>query len=93
MNNEKGIKVKCKKWVDGTKDRFNSIENDEIYYEEQELLPHVGPPYPTNSRMTVDFSDSAIKNIVAAIKKLRSSTHAWNWILGWTFVLVFPAIF
>ena len=82
------------KWVDSTKDRFNSIENDEIYYEEQQLLPHVGSPYPTNSRMTVDVTDSAIKDIVAALKKLRtSSTHAWNWILGWTFVLVFPVIF
>ena len=36
------------KRVDGTKDRFNWIENYEIYYEEEEeLLCHLEPPYPT----------------------------------------------
>ena len=79
MDNEKGIKVKCMKRVDDTKDCFNLIENDEICYEEQELLCHLEPPYPTNSQMTLDFSDSDIKNIMAALKKLRrSSMHAWN---------------
>ena len=48
MGNEKRVKVKCMKRVDGTKDRFNWIENYEIYYEEEEeLLCHLEPPYPT----------------------------------------------
>ena len=81
------------KRVDGTKDCFNWIENDEIYCEEKELLCHLEPPYPTNSRMTLAFSDSDIKNI-AALKKLRSSTYACNWVmLDWTFVLVFVPLF
>ena len=46
LDNEKGIKVKCVKQVDSTKDRFNWIENDEIYYEEEEILCHLEPPYP-----------------------------------------------
>ena len=70
LDNEKGIKVKCMKQVDGTKDCFNWIENDEIYCEEKELLCHLEPPYPTNSRMTLAFSDSDIKNI-AALKKIE----------------------
>ena len=65
------------KRVDSTKDRFNSIENDEICYEEQELLCHLELPFPTSSQTTLDFSDSDIKNIMAALKKIeRSSTHA-----------------
>ena len=71
MDNEKGIKVKYMKRVDGTKDDFNSIENDEICYEEQEFLCHLDSPYPTNGQMTLDFSDSDIKNIMAAIKKIE----------------------
>ena len=71
MDNEKGIKVKCMKRVDSTKDRFNSIENDEICYEEQELLCHLEPPYPTNGQMTLHFSDSDIKNIMAALKNIE----------------------
>ena len=78
MDNEKGIKVKCMKQVDGTKDCFNWNENDEIYYEEEELLWHLELPYPANSQMTLAFSDSDIKNIMAALKKLRSSTYACN---------------
>ena len=79
MDNEKGIKVKCMKRVDDTKDCFNLIENDEICYEEQELLCHLEPPYPTNSQMTFDFSDNDIKNIMTALKKSRrSSMRAWN---------------
>ena len=65
MDNERGIKVNCMKRVNGTNDRFNWVENDEIYYEEKELLCHLEPPYPTNSRMTIAFSDSDIKNIMA----------------------------
>ena len=61
------------KRVDGTKDRFNWAENDEIYYEEEELLCHLEPPYPTPyptySRMTLAFSDSDIKTVMAALKK------------------------
>ena len=71
MDNEKGIKVKCMKRVDSTKDRFNSIENDEICYEEQELLCHLEPPYPTNGQMTLDFSDNDIKSIIAALKNIE----------------------
>ena len=71
MDNEKGIKVKCMKRVDSTKDRFNSIENDEICYEEQELLCHLEPPSPTNGQMTLHFSDSDIKNIMAALKNIE----------------------
>ena len=79
MDNKKGIKVKCMKRVDDTKDCFNLIENDEICYEEQELLCHLEPPYPTNSQMTFDFSDNDIKNIMTALKKSRrSSMRAWN---------------
>ena len=82
------------KQVDNTKDYFNLIENDEICYEGSELLCHLEPPYPTNSQMTLDFSDSDIKNIMVALKKLRrSSMHTWNWMLDWPFVLMFPAIF
>ena len=55
------------KRVDDTKDCFNLIENDEICYEEQELLCHLEPPYPTNSQMTFDFSDNDIKNIMTAL--------------------------
>ena len=40
LDNEKGIKVKCMKRVDGTKDCFNWNKNDEIYYEE-DLFCHV----------------------------------------------------
>ena len=68
MNNEKGIKGKCMKRVDSTKDCFNLIENDDICHEEQELLCHLEPPYPTNGQMTLHFSDSDIKNIMAALK-------------------------
>ena len=71
MDNEKGIKIKCMKRVDSTKDRFNSIENDEICYEEQELLCHLELPFPTSSQTTLDFSDSDIKNIMAALKKIE----------------------
>ena len=59
------------KRVDSTKDRFNSIENDEICYEEQELLCHLEPPYATNGQMTLHFSDSDIKNIMAALKNIE----------------------
>ena len=59
------------KRVDSTKDRFNWIENDEIYYEEEEILCHLEPPYPTNSRMTLASSDSDIKNIIAALKSVE----------------------
>ena len=59
------------KRVDSTKDRFNSIENDEICYEEQELLCHLEPPSPTNGQMTLHFSDSDIKNIMAALKTIE----------------------
>ena len=45
LDNEKGIKVKCMKRVDGTKDCFNWNKNDEIYYEE-DLFCHVELPYP-----------------------------------------------
>ena len=55
LDNEKGIKVKSMKQVDDT----NLIDNDEICHEE--------PPYPTNSQMALDFSDSDIKNIMAAL--------------------------
>ena len=71
MDNEKGIKVKCMKRVDNTKDCFNLIENDEICYEEQELLCHLEPPSPTNGQMTLHFSDSDIKNIMAALKNIE----------------------
>ena len=71
MDNEKGIKVKCMKRVDNTKYCFNLIENDEICYEEQELLCHLEPPYPTNGLMTLHFSDSVIKNIMAALKNIE----------------------
>ena len=71
MDNEKGIKVRCMKWVDSTKDCFNWIENSEIYYEEEELLCHLELPYPTNSQMTLAFSDSDIKNIMAALKTIE----------------------
>ena len=82
------------KRVDDTKDCFNLIENDEICYEEQELLCHLEPPYPTNSQMTFDFSDNDIKNIMTALKKSRrSSMRAWNWMFDWTFALVFPGRF
>ena len=61
------------KRVDGTKDRFNWAENDEIYYEEEELLCHLEPPYPapypTYSRMTFAFFDSDIKTVMAALRK------------------------
>ena len=59
------------KRVDNTKDRFNSIENDEICYEEQELLCHLEPPYPTNGQMILDFSDNDIKSIIAALKNIE----------------------
>ena len=68
LDNEKGIKVKCMKRVHNTKDCFNLTENDEICSKEQELLCHLEPPYPTNSQMTLDFSDSDIKNIMASLK-------------------------
>ena len=55
LDNEKGIKVKSMKQVDDT----NLIDNDEICHEE--------PPYPTNIQMALDFSDSDIKNIMAAL--------------------------
>ena len=57
------------KRLDNTKDCFNLIENDKICYEEQELSCHLEPPYPTNSLMTLHFSNSVIKNIMAALKK------------------------
>ena len=60
------------KQVDNTKDYFNLIENDEICYEGSELLCHLEPPYPTNSQMTLDFSDSDIKNIMVALKKIET---------------------
>ena len=63
------------KQVDSTNDCFNLIENDEICYEDQELLCHLEPPYPTNSQMTLDFSESDIKNISVALKKLTQK-HA-----------------
>ena len=78
LDNEKGINVKCMKQVDDTKYHFNWIENDKIYYKEQQLLHHLKPPYSTNSRMTMDFPDSDIKNTMAVLEKLRSSAHAWN---------------
>ena len=71
MDNEKGIKVKCTKRLDDTKDCFNLVENDEICYEEQELLCHLEPPYATNGQMTLHFSDSDIKNIMAALKNIE----------------------
>ena len=57
------------KRVDGTKDRFNWIENDEFYYEEEELLCHLQPPFPTNSRMTLAFSENDIKAVMDALKR------------------------
>ena len=71
MDNEKGIKVKFMKRVGNTKDCFNLIENDEIYFEEQELLCHLEPPYPTNGQMTLHFSDSDIKNIMVVLKNIE----------------------
>ena len=71
MDNEKGIKGKCMKRVDSTKDCFNLIENDDICHEEQELLCHLEPLYPTNGQMTLHFSDSDIKNIMAALKNIE----------------------
>ena len=71
MDNEKGIKVKCMKRVDNTKYCFNLIENDEICYEEQELLCHLEPPYPTNGLMTLHISNSVINNIIAALKNIE----------------------
>ena len=71
LDSEKGIKVKCMKRVDSTKDCFNWIENDEIYYEEEEILCHLESLYSTNSQMTLAFSDSDIKNIMAALKKIE----------------------
>ena len=59
------------KQLDNTKDCFNLIENDEICSKEPELLCHLEPPYPTNSQMTLDFSDSDIKNIMAALKNIE----------------------
>ena len=59
------------KRVDNTKDCFNLIENDEICYEEQELLCHLEPSYATNGQMTLHFSDSDIKNIMAALKNIE----------------------
>ena len=59
------------KRVDNTKDCSNLIENDEICYEEQELLCHLEPPYATNGQMTLHFSDSDIKNIMAALKNIE----------------------
>ena len=59
------------KQVDSFKDCFNSIENDEICYKEQELLCHLEPLYPTNSQMTLKFSDGDIKNIMTALKKIE----------------------
>ena len=64
----KESKVKCMKPVDDGKVCFNLIENDEICYEEQELLCPIEPPHPTNSQMALDFSDNDIKNIMAALK-------------------------
>ena len=78
MDNGKGINVKCMKQVDDTKYHFNWIENDKIYYKEQQLLHHLEPLYSTNSRMTLGFPDSDIKNTMAVLKKLRSIAHAWN---------------
>ena len=71
MDNEKGIKVKCMKRVGNTKYCFNLIENDEICYEEQELLCHLEPLYPTNGLMTLHFSNTVIKNIMAALKNIE----------------------
>ena len=59
------------KRVGNTKDCFNLIENDEICFEEQELLCHLEPPYPTNGQMTLHFSNSDIKNIMAALKNIE----------------------
>ena len=63
------------KRVDSTKDCFNLIENEEICYEEQELLCHLEPQYPTNSQMTLDFFGSDFKNM-AALKKIEKKYHA-----------------
>ena len=71
MDNEKGIKDKCMKQVDNTKDCFNLIENVDICHEEEELLCHLEPPYPTNGQMTLHFSNSDIKNIMAALKNIE----------------------
>ena len=37
----------------------------------KELLCHLEPPYPTNGLVTLHFSDSVIKNIMAALKNIE----------------------
>ena len=75
MGNEKRVKVKCMKRVDGTKDRFNWIENYEIYYEE-ELLRHLEPPYPT--KLNVKQSVYIREKEPANQHQILSCRFSWN---------------
>ena len=60
-----------------------------LLWRTKELLCYLEPPHPTNSQMTLAFSDSAIENIVTVLKKKRITMYACNWIiLDWTFALV-----
>lgn len=48
--------------VDSIKDCFNLTKNEKFYYEEQELLCHLEPPYPANnSQMTLAFLTVTLK--------------------------------
>ena len=67
LNEERGIRVKCMKRIDGNKDKFNWAANDEFYYEQEEILCQMKPPFPTNSRMTLAFSDDDILAVKKAL--------------------------
>ena len=64
LNEERGIRVKCMKRIDGNKDKFNWAANDEFYYEQEEILCQMTPPFPTNSRMTLAFSERIILDCI-----------------------------
>ena len=45
--------------------KFNWEENDECYYDKDEVLCCLEPPFPINNRMTMVFSETdqmAVKN-------------------------------
>ena len=58
------------KWVDGGKDKFNWAENDEYYYNQDEIICCLlDPQLPINNRMTMVFSENDQMTVKNALEK------------------------
>ena len=63
--------------MDGDKDKFNWAENDEYYYNKDEILCCLEPPYPINNRMTMVFSENNQLTVKNALEKTWRKKYAF----------------